>query len=106
MNFLGKKTPNPNLDLVEEAIPNFVKRFELIEEVLYGGSGQNLITRVDALEKKVAKYMEDSFVNSKNGSVLNTENAVNEEDEENKEDDENNEDEENKEDDVEVVNES
>lgn len=79
MSFLGKKTPNPNLEIVEELVPNFLKRFELMEEVMYGGSGQNIITRLDKLEKKVRKYMEEGSSVDKSESVLNTENAVNEE---------------------------
>ena len=79
MSFLGKKTPNPNLEIVEELVPNFLKRFELMEEVMYGGSGQNIITRLDKLEKKVKKYMEEGSSVDKSESVLNTENAINEE---------------------------
>jgi uncharacterized membrane protein YukC len=79
MSFLGKKTPNPNLEIVEELVPNFLKRFELMEEVMYGGSGQNIITRLDKLEKKIKKYMEEGSSVDKSESVLNTENAVNEE---------------------------
>jgi hypothetical protein len=82
MSFLGKKTQSLNLELVEEAVPNFIKRFELMEEVMYGGSGQNVITRLDALEKKVRKYMEESSSVSKSESVLNTENAIHEGDDE------------------------
>lgn len=87
MSFLGKKTPNPNLELIEDSIPNFVKRFELLEEVLYGGDGHNIITRLEKLEKKVNKYVEEGSLVDKNDSVLNTENAVNEADDEGKNDD-------------------